>query len=43
MLMLRLSVGPLQEDSKFDGEESEDDTLIVFQIGTIDEKVNTAE
>ena len=33
----------LQEDSKFDAEESEDDTLMVCQIQTIDEKVTPAE
>ena len=33
----------LQEDSKFDAEESKDDTAIVCQIQTIDEKVNPAE
>ena len=38
-----LSRLPLQEDSQFDEEESLDDTLMVCQIQTIDEKVTQAE
>ena len=34
---------PLQEDSQIDEEESVDDTLMVCQIQTIDEKVTPAE
>ena len=34
---------PLQKDSQFDEEESVDDTLMVCQIHTIDEKVTPAE